>query len=442
MNAPLQQVQFYPINLTGSEDTGYECTFVDFPGRTVQGDDFLELCNHAEEFLMTTDREYRCSGKTFPEPSAAEPNQTVIGMVPQAGVVFDAVFGVNGEDTLILHHDDGDGHVAAACFYRCNFKAAKYAAVQYNNPVPWHLVQGKKAVLILDFSFDRETTVQLKEQVEHVIVLDHHTTSMTNLKGLTGCFYDLTGSGASMAHKLSSLIKIFSTGKNDHWLAKLSKLSCYQELDNFQKYCYQGSWRGTRPNIYVELADDYDQFKFKYGRLTHAFNEGFGLVGKSLGVQGLAAALDRYNNLPTDPDHLNETQSTLQNHDTLIRTGMMALDVRDLNINKIIERKAYGVKSLTVNDKTYKVILTTMSGNNHYNELARKLRHDVDTVDHDVFVNAFMIGNEAVVLNFRQGKGNVDVSKIAEALGGGGRPTTAGTQIDFATYQSLFTNIN
>jgi len=85
--------------------------------------------------------------------------------------------------TLIIHHRDLDGYVAAWAADRGTppYWHAELCSIQYGEEPP--KVDGHD-VAILDFSFDRETTLELAAKASSLVVLDHHKGVAEKLAGL------------------------------------------------------------------------------------------------------------------------------------------------------------------------------------------------------------------------------------------------------------------
>jgi len=83
----------------------------------------------------------------------------------------------------------------AAYIARLALPNAQFFPTNYGQPLPD--VTGKD-VLIADFSYPRETLLELKEKANSLIVLDHHKTAEKDLQGLEFCMFDLARSGASL----------------------------------------------------------------------------------------------------------------------------------------------------------------------------------------------------------------------------------------------------
>ena len=108
---------------------------------------------------------------------------------------------------LILHHDDEDGFTAAWIVWRiCRelniVDGTTFHAVQYGNKPPD--VTGKH-VYILDFSWPRADLEKMQKQAKSLVVLDHHKTAEEELRGMEGCIFDVTKSGARLTWEYFSL---------------------------------------------------------------------------------------------------------------------------------------------------------------------------------------------------------------------------------------------
>ena len=100
--------------------------------------------------------------------------------------------------THILYHADcADGFGAAFAAWKVLGDRATYIPVQHGDPVPDIPSDAKLA--IVDFSYKRDIILELKSQVDDMIILDHHTTAQDELEGLPFATFDMTKSGARMA---------------------------------------------------------------------------------------------------------------------------------------------------------------------------------------------------------------------------------------------------
>lgn len=101
--------------------------------------------------------------------------------------------------TLIIHHGypckDG---FCSAWVLRKKYPDAEFVSGTYDSTDPRPDVTGRD-VIIVDFSYDRDTLLQMKEEANSLIVLDHHASAEKELKGLHFCIFDMDKSGARLA---------------------------------------------------------------------------------------------------------------------------------------------------------------------------------------------------------------------------------------------------
>lgn len=104
---------------------------------------------------------------------------------------------MNAKENLVLYHGNClDGFGAAYAAWLHFGDAAEYIPVQYGDNPPE--VNGKN-VYILDFSYPRETLLQMAAKAKTITVLDHHKTAEEDLRGITFATFDMTKSGCVLA---------------------------------------------------------------------------------------------------------------------------------------------------------------------------------------------------------------------------------------------------
>lgn len=98
---------------------------------------------------------------------------------------------------MVIYHGDGclDGFTAAWVLHS-KFPRAEFVPAVHRDAPPD--VRGKD-VLVVDFSYPRDVTEDLKAQANSFFVLDHHKTAAQNLDGLTYTYFDMGRSGAGLA---------------------------------------------------------------------------------------------------------------------------------------------------------------------------------------------------------------------------------------------------
>jgi oligoribonuclease NrnB/cAMP/cGMP phosphodiesterase (DHH superfamily) len=96
---------------------------------------------------------------------------------------------------IIIYHSDFDGVVGGWLFHKL-YSDAEYCMVNYGSAIPD--VKGKDTIII-DFSYDRETILKMKEESNSLVLLDHHKSAMERLGDLEYCYFDLNKSGCKIA---------------------------------------------------------------------------------------------------------------------------------------------------------------------------------------------------------------------------------------------------
>ena len=96
----------------------------------------------------------------------------------------------------VLYHSDADGMASAYAAWRVYQDTATYIPVQYNQPVP-EIPEGTTHLLIVDFSYDRETCDALAGKYA-LLVIDHHKSAKENLRGSNYAIFSMNKSGCAL----------------------------------------------------------------------------------------------------------------------------------------------------------------------------------------------------------------------------------------------------
>lgn len=97
---------------------------------------------------------------------------------------------------MIIYHDKCiDGFTAAWAAHTLTGDKVLLPA-SHGDEIPY--VAGKR-VAIVDFSYPRDLLLEMHEQAEELVVLDHHKTAEEDLRGLPFCVFDMNRSGAGLA---------------------------------------------------------------------------------------------------------------------------------------------------------------------------------------------------------------------------------------------------
>lgn len=109
------------------------------------------------------------------------------------------------KNTIVIYHGDcNDGFAAALAAWKFFGDNAQYIAGEYgtDKKFPFDKINvDNKDVIILDFSYDRESMENLVSKASMVRLLDHHKTAKDELGDMACCTFNLEESGAVMAWK-------------------------------------------------------------------------------------------------------------------------------------------------------------------------------------------------------------------------------------------------
>lgn len=97
---------------------------------------------------------------------------------------------------VLYHANCTDGFGAAYAAWKRFGYNAKYLPVSYGKNPP--SLPEAKTVYILDFSYDKQTLLELSKKAD-VVVLDHHKSAEKELQSLSFAQFDMDRSGAMMA---------------------------------------------------------------------------------------------------------------------------------------------------------------------------------------------------------------------------------------------------
>lgn len=109
---------------------------------------------------------------------------------------FNEVLCSSSPDVVLYHADCMDGFGAAWALWK-RFPQARFIPVSHGNPPPQDLQE--QHVVMVDFSYDRQTILALARQTASLQVLDHHVTAQAALQDLPFAYFDMNRSGAVLA---------------------------------------------------------------------------------------------------------------------------------------------------------------------------------------------------------------------------------------------------
>ena len=281
-----------------------------------------------------------------------------------------------------FYHNDADGRCAASVVADYEFKTNKvepnksnYFEVDYTKPLP-DVVSENEKVYIVDYSFKDNTVNQLENilsKTKNVIWCDHHTSSFnllehrTDLKNIDGIVSD-DASGAALIYM-------------------------YLYNQPFDK-CPE----------YIKLVSDYDTWTYNFGDTTTYFK--LGLESNDFdALDHVWARLNfEYNNFDT-PQNCSYLR-------LIIEQGKSIKNYIDKDNEYYLSHFGYetelaGYKCYAVNKKSNSWIF-----GNKINEYP--------------FVVVYVFDGSQYTYSLFSTNKNIDCSKIAESLGGGGHKGAAG----------------
>lgn len=112
---------------------------------------------------------------------------------------------VKEKNTIVIYHGEcNDGFAAALAAWKFFGDKAEYIPGVYgvDRKFPFDKINvDNKDVIILDFSYDKQSMLKLVEKASMVRLLDHHKTAHDELGEMDCCTFDMEQSGAMMAWK-------------------------------------------------------------------------------------------------------------------------------------------------------------------------------------------------------------------------------------------------
>ena len=109
---------------------------------------------------------------------------------------FDQLPNQQSPEVVLYHAECMDGFGAAWALWK-RFPRARYIPVKHGFPPPDTL--NNRHVLMVDFSYHRETIEALAKQAASLYILDHHVTAQAALADFPFAYFDMTRSGAVLA---------------------------------------------------------------------------------------------------------------------------------------------------------------------------------------------------------------------------------------------------
>ena len=238
-----------------------------------------------------------------------------------------------------------------------------------------------RRVYIVDFSYPRKALMEMHDQAEFLVVLDHHKTAAKDLEGLRFATFDMNKSGAGLT-----------------W-------DYFKSWDLFPGV-------DEAPKL-VKHVEDRDLWRFKLPN-TKAFCAALKLqMGKRTEAEKL-----KYADALIDMDGRTYRQ--------MLEEGDLLLEYQDALILSICS-KAY---LKTFNDQLFMFV-------NAPRELASEVGNFLCDV-HDLPACVYHMDGTKIMVSLRSRNDLLDVSEVAQKYGGGGHRNAAGFSTDIMFAPDFF----
>lgn len=264
------------------------------------------------------------------------------------------------ENPLVIYHNNCSDGITAAWVVTLKYLDAELFGADFGVDPP---DTTNRDVIIVDFSYKRDTIKEMYNKAKSLIVLDHHKTAEEELKGLPYCIFDMKKSGAGLAWDY------FFPGKKRHMIVN------YIEDKDLWSWTLTNSREVNlalnTPTLTIERLNQLNEYYGKSNSYEHVFLHDMETKGKVL---------------------LEQSQTYI------LRVAKSAY---------LIKLDNYNV--LAVNSSLFQ------------SELGNYLAKDRP------FAVVWMWNGENYIVSLRgKEESNVDVSKIAKKYGGGGHKLAAG----------------
>ena len=316
---------------------------------------------------------------------------------------------------VMAHARCFDGAAAAWVFWR-RFPDAEIHFVQYGDPVPVDVTD--RVVVVVDFCFDLDTTIELIQKARSYTMLDHHPLARKVVQGVTDWVHKVAFPiSASMKADDGNECSFECDGVPGKWgtfhVQWIEDQSGAMQAWNF---CYTESGKGSTfganglrmlPPDLIVYHDDYDRWERKNPK-TDAYIAGLGKYPLSLDTFKKLFPNGRNPNLGAD---------------ALVEEGAPFVEYRNGLINSIIKETKHYLKVRGPDGNIYTVPVA--------NAPKQLISYVSDALNHETpnppFSLVYYDTKKGRVYRFGSSKTAMDVTPIAEFWGGGGHAHASGT---------------
>lgn len=274
---------------------------------------------------------------------------------------------------VIYHGGCTDGWCAAWIIDRC-FGGVELHPARHGDDPP--KVSGRN-VVVVDFSYDAETMLEMNEDAHSLVVLDHHVSAQRECDGLAFCHFDMSKSGAMLAYE---------------WCNSKGMVS---QMSHGSKKSRRDIANGMR--VLADYVQDNDLYR---NRLPS--------------TESINACIRSYSFDLLQWDML--ARRCMIGMESFVMEGDAIRRYRKALIEQ--HKKRVDGKKVTIGGHEVPIVECTCL------EIVSDLLHDL-AVGHP-FAASYYMQAERMVFSLRSEEGAVDVSEVAEKYGGGGHVNSAG----------------
>lgn len=320
-------------------------------------------------------------------------------------MMMDFIDTVIGVKIYVLYHKNcSDGLAAGYSAWKRYGDRAEYIEVNYGEPFPNIELNKNDEVYILDFCYDLQTLLKIKNLCKRVLVIDHHEMNLDNLiYGLIDHCTKKSKIERYLAFKLAKWCK-------SYFLHLCKKANLDIPIFNINYSGATLAWLYFNPNESVpdviKYVTDRDLWKFKL-KNTKAFHEG-------INASPFKYDYEYWDSLVNNEERLN----------SCIKDGQVILRYRDAVIKRYKKYGSYLIKDING------LRICFFNALIFYEEIAEAFYND-KTLNIDYTVSYYFRDDGTFKLSFRTNtKSKLDLRPIAKRWGGGGHKHSSAASLN------------
>jgi hypothetical protein len=310
---------------------------------------------------------------------------------------------------VFCHSHCLDGAAAAWVFWR-RFPDAEIHFVQYGKPVPVDVTG--RVVVVADFCFDLETTIDLISKARSYTMLDHHPMARRVVQGVTDW-------ANKMAFPISAVVQPDNgTSSYMECDAVNGRWGTFTVRWNEEESGAMQAWKFCYPDIepldMIRYHDDHDRWVHKYPN-TDSYITGLGTY--PLRLDTFKKLFDGSLNSTQDEDNVNNQTRII------VGKGSHLVTYRKSIVDSIVKETKHYLKV-----RDHDGVIHNIPVANSPKQLVSHVSHALSHESPDTpFSLVYYDTAKGRVYRFGSSKTGLNVTPIAEFWGGGGHAHASGT---------------